>query len=140
HRALRQWQGQPSGSRGHGDAAKARPPRVERKRDDETEEERAHHPVGHRQTHDRELPPGDTDPCEAYEGGAETESNLSYQESTDGKSPPANWRQGLSPAKDHRDERPGAGHRYGAANQMHREPARMGRERTQHDLPAEHDR
>ena len=116
------------------------PPRVKRKRDDETEKERAHHPVRHRQTYDREVPSGETNSCEAYEGGAETESNLNYQESTDGKSPPAKWRQGLSPAKDHRDERPGAGHRKGAANQMHHEPARMGRERAQYDLPAEHDR
>ena len=98
------------------EAGGRQPPRVKRKRDDETEKERAHHPVGHRQTHDRELSSGHTDSCEAYEGGAETESNLNYQESTDGKSPPANWRQGSSPAKDHRDERPGTGHYDGASN------------------------
>jgi hypothetical protein len=116
------------------------PPRVKRKRDDETEKERAHHPVGHRQTHDRELSSGHTDSCETYEGGAEAESHLNYQESTDGKGPPAKGRQSSSPAKNHRDERPGAGHRKGAANQMHREPARMGREGAQYDLPAEDDR
>ena len=113
---------------------------MKRKRDDETEEERTHHPVGHRQPDGHELPTGDTNPCEPYEGGPETESNLNDQESADGKSPPANWRQGSSLAKDHCNEPRRAGHRDSAADQMHREPARMGRERAQYDLPAEDDR